>query len=303
MLANLDNEVFFKKVFTNVEVFTAFVKDVLNIDIDIDKVETEKVLSLPTTAIKFKMDLFAEDKKNRTVVEIQKIDYDYTYDRFAHYFMGNIIDLQRSSKTYAYAKDVYVIVVVTSAYKISDINGQPIKEDVMITDINPRNLKGELIEMNNHKMFILNTSYDNQGTPQDIVDWLDLIRESMVNPENPHINTKKTAIAKAVELAEHEKLDPEELADAKIQEMRKIALVLIQKQTREDTTIEVTKEVTIEVTKEVTKEVTREVTREVTKEITDKGIIKAFNRGRLTIEEIAEDFEVTVEYVQQILDL
>ena len=43
MLANLDNEVYFKKVFTDVEVFTAFVKDVLGIDMHISKVETEKV--------------------------------------------------------------------------------------------------------------------------------------------------------------------------------------------------------------------------------------------------------------------
>jgi hypothetical protein len=42
MLANLDNEVHFKQVFTDVEVFCAFVKDVLNITIEIDKVETEK---------------------------------------------------------------------------------------------------------------------------------------------------------------------------------------------------------------------------------------------------------------------
>ena len=33
MLTNLDNEVFFKKVFTDVEVFTAFVKDVLCIEL------------------------------------------------------------------------------------------------------------------------------------------------------------------------------------------------------------------------------------------------------------------------------
>ena len=75
MLANLDNEVHFKKVFTDVEVFTAFVKGVLGIDIKINKVETGKMLS-NASAIKFKMDLFAEDKENRTIVEIQKIDYD-----------------------------------------------------------------------------------------------------------------------------------------------------------------------------------------------------------------------------------
>ena len=77
MLANLDNEVHFKKVFTDVEVFTAFVKDVLGIDMHISKVETEKVLLSKVSAIKFKMDLFAEDKETRTIVEVQKVDYDY----------------------------------------------------------------------------------------------------------------------------------------------------------------------------------------------------------------------------------
>ena len=90
---------------------------------------------MPTkvSAIKFKMDLFAEDEASRTVVEIQKVDYDYTYDRFAHYFMGNLIDMQRSSKDYAFAKEVYIIVVVTSAYRISDKNGKPIKANDPIT--------------------------------------------------------------------------------------------------------------------------------------------------------------------------
>lgn len=86
MLVNLDNEVHFKRVFTDVEVFTAFVQDVLGIALKIDQVETEKVLPSKVGAIKFKMDLFAEDKESRTVVEIQKVDYDYTYNRFAHYF-------------------------------------------------------------------------------------------------------------------------------------------------------------------------------------------------------------------------
>ena len=152
MLANLDNEVHFKQVFTDVEVFKAFVKDVLGIEMDIDKVETEKVLTNTVSAIKFRMDLFAESKDKRTVVELQKIDYDYTYDRFAHYFMGNLIDMQRSSKNYKFAKNVYVIVIVTSAYRISEIDGKPIKDDVLVTDINPRSLRGEVRIMNNSKI-------------------------------------------------------------------------------------------------------------------------------------------------------
>ena len=42
MLGNLDNEVIFKKAFTNKIVFTAFVRDILGIDVVVDKIETEK---------------------------------------------------------------------------------------------------------------------------------------------------------------------------------------------------------------------------------------------------------------------
>jgi hypothetical protein len=275
MLANLDNEVHFKKVFTDVEVFTAFVKDVLDVDIHIDKVETEKVLPSKVSAIKFKMDLFAEDKINRTVVEIQKVDYDYTYDRFAHYFLANLIDVQRQSRDYSFAKEVYIIVVVTSAYKISDITGKPIKEDVLLTDINPRNLKGQIIKMSNHKMIILNTTYIQTDTPDSILDWLNLIRESMKNPENPKINTAKTAIVRAAALANIDELTPEQQAEAKIQEMKKEILAIIEQQSATD----------------------------ATKKIIDISILKAIKRGKLTIQEIAEDFDVTADYIDILLKI
>jgi hypothetical protein len=268
MLANLDNEVYFKKVFTDVEVFTAFVKDILGIDMNIQKVETEKVLPSKVSAIKFKMDLFAEDETNRTIVEIQKVDYDYTYDRFAHYFLANLIEVQQKSRDYSYGKEVYLIVVVTSAYKISDKNGKPIKSDVLITDINPRNLKGEVIDMNNHKMLILNTTYLQTDTPASILDWLTLIRESMKNPENPNININKPAIVKAASLANMDSLSPEELAEAKIQEMKKEAVAVIEDAAR--------------------------------KETRDEGIIEALNLAILNIEQIAAIFKVSTDYIKQI---
>lgn len=270
MLANLDNEVHFKKVFTDVEVFTAFVKDVIGIELKITKVETEKVLPSRVSAIKFKMDLFAEDEENRTVVEIQKVDYDYTYDRFSHYFFANLVDVQRKSDDYSYEKEVYVIVVVTSAYKISDKTGKPIKNDVLITDINPRDLKGQIIRMANHKMIILNPTYIQPDTPKDILDWMNLIRESMKNPKNPNINTQKTAIVKAAKLAEKDKLTPEQLADAKIQEMKKKTVAVIEEQSAKDAD--------------------------------RKRIMQALQKGKMSNEDIAELFEVSMEYVQDIAD-
>lgn len=235
MLANLDNEVHFKKVFTDVEVFCAFAKDILGIEMQITKVETEKVLPSKVSAIKFKMDLFAESIDHRTIVEIQKVDYDYTYDRFANYFLANLIDTQRTSKDYGFGKEVYIIVVVTSAYKMSDKNNKPIKTDVLITDINPRDLKVQVIPMNNHKLVILNTTYVQNDTPEAILDWLNLIRESMKNPENPNINTSKSAIVRAAQLANLDNLSPEQIAEAKIQEMRKEAVAIIEQQSSLET--------------------------------------------------------------------
>lgn len=283
MLANLDNEVYFKKVFTDVDVFCGFVKDVLGIDMHITKVETEKVLDTKVSAIKFRMDLFAEDTENRTAVEIQKVDYDYTVERFTHYFMGNMIDMQRSSKDYAFAKDVYIIVIVTSAYRISEQNGKPIKDDVLVTDINPRTLQGEMRDMFNHKLLILNTAHLQIDTPSNIKDWLDLIVESMKNPANPNINTSKIAIAKAAQLAELNNVTPEELAEAKIQEMRKIKTAL-----------------DIEFGRKEGEANVREAVNEAINETLNKGIKKALKRGKLTIEEIAEDFNVTATYVKMI---
>jgi DNA-nicking Smr family endonuclease len=322
MLANLDNEVHFKKVFTDVDVFRAFVKDVLGIDMNITKVETEKVLPSKTSAIKFRMDLFAEDKANRTVVEIQKVDYDYTYDRFTHYFTGNLVDIQRSSKTYEYAKDVYIIVVVTSAYRMTDKNGKLIKDDVLITDINPRTLNGEVREMHNHKLVILNSTHTNKDTPPAILDWLDLIRESMKNPENPKINTSKPAIVRAAQLAEADNIDPEEVADAKIEEMRKETLARV----------ELDAEKKVKVAQDVAKEAEDKAkeAEDKAKEAEDKAkeaegktkkaedkakkaddklknaqeaqkesIINLLKIGKLSIADIASVFGVTSEYVQQ----
>lgn len=279
MLANLDNEVYFKKVFTDVEVFTAFVKDVLGIEMHIDKVETEKVLPSKVSAIKFKMDLFAEDKETRTVVEIQKVDYDYTYDRFTHYFLGNLIDMQRSSKTYTFAKEVYIIVVVTSAYRISDKNGKPIKDDVLVTDVNPRTLQGEIRDMYNHKMVILNTSNVDKNTPEAIGDWLDLIIQSMQNPEHPRLNTHKPAIMRAAQLAEADNISPEQLAEAKEQEQRKEAVAVIEYITRKAVAAEAAAEA-----------------REKQKE----NIENFLRIGKLSLGEIANAFGVPVEYVQKI---
>ncbi|TAD95614.1 MAG: hypothetical protein EAZ97_15230, partial [Bacteroidetes bacterium] len=85
MLANLDNEVIFKKAFTDKFVLKCFVKDLFGIDFEAETVETEKCFEPKISYIDFKYDIFAESKDKRVVVEIQKVDYDYNFDRFLLY--------------------------------------------------------------------------------------------------------------------------------------------------------------------------------------------------------------------------
>ena len=70
-VASLQYGVIFKKAFSQLDVFNAFVKDILGIEFNCDKVETEKSFTQKIGNVKVEFDLYAEDLKNRVIVEIQ----------------------------------------------------------------------------------------------------------------------------------------------------------------------------------------------------------------------------------------
>jgi hypothetical protein len=143
MIANLDNEVFFKKAFTDTFVLKHFVIDVLEMDLEFEKVETEKSFDPKIGNIDFKYDIFAKSTDKHVIIEIQKVDYDYNFDRFLHYFIMAIAELQRSSKDYGIEKTVYAVVFITAPYKINQKTGIPIKDELLISNLNPKNIKGD----------------------------------------------------------------------------------------------------------------------------------------------------------------
>ena len=104
------------------------------------------------------------------------------------------------------------------------------------------------------------------------------------------INQTNKAIAKAVHRAGLNDLSPEELAEAKELEMKSLARALLIDNSFNDGLEEgLEKGEQIGLQKGLEKE-------------RDKGIRKALKRGRLTMEEIAEDFEVSVEYIKQVVE-
>jgi predicted transposase/invertase (TIGR01784 family) len=223
-IARLDNEVFFKKAFTDPIVFRAFVKDIIGIEVNPEKIETEKAFQPKLGSIAFKYDIFADDPKKRVIIEIQKVDYDHNFDRFLHYHLQAITEQQRTSEDYSVERTVYTIVVLTAPYKINEKTGEWFKDEVLISSLNPKNLKGIERKIYNHELIFLNPNYQGDDTPQNYKDWLELIDESIHNPENPEINILNEGIKRATEVISYEKISPEEWEQSKIEAGRRKVL-------------------------------------------------------------------------------
>jgi predicted transposase/invertase (TIGR01784 family) len=222
MLAPLDNSTIFKTAFTDKTVFKSFVKDILGIDIKVGKIETEKKFEPKVGNIDITLDIFAESTDHRVLIEIQKVDYDYNFDRFLHYFMMAIAQLQKSSEEYSIVQTVYAIIVLTAPIKLDQKNKRPIKDEVLITSVDPRNLEDEVVQVFGHKLIFLNHCYQDENTPVNYLDWLNLIYESIHNPEDYKVNMKHKGIRKAVELIEYDRLTPEQLHRMKVDAQRKV---------------------------------------------------------------------------------
>jgi hypothetical protein len=267
MLVNLDNEVIFKKAFTNKTVFKAFVRDILGIEVEIDKIETEKKFEPKIGYIDFELDIFAETVDKRICIEIQRVEYDHHFDRFLHYFLMLIAEQQRNSKEYNIEQTVYVIVVLTAPYKISEKNGKPILDEVLLLKLNPQTLQGAVRDLYGHQFVCLNPNHPKVETPPQIRYWLDLIYQSIHSPERPVLNMQNEGIKKAMELISFENLTPEERTQAKNKEAAKIALAKTEQHAKKEKAVE---------------------------------IAKKLIKRKLTNEEIAEDTGLTPEQVQEL---
>jgi predicted transposase/invertase (TIGR01784 family) len=233
-LARLDNDVIFKKAFSDKLVLTQFIQDILGIKIKIKKIETDKRFRPKIARINFAYDVFAESTDERVIVEIQRVNYDYNFDRFLHYHTMAIAELQRKATDYKIKQTVYTIVVITSPDIFEDRHGNPIEHDELILDFNPRTRDDQIIDFCEHKLIFLYPRFKNKNTPPSYVDWFDLIQESITHPDEPSINLRNKAIKKAATLIEDDNLSPDEREASKIAAATEITLGLYEKKGRKE---------------------------------------------------------------------
>jgi predicted transposase/invertase (TIGR01784 family) len=170
-VAPLRYDVIFKKAFSDPEIFTAFVEAVLGIKLEIDKVETEKSFAPPIGRVASRFDLFAEDLKNRVIVDIQHVRYEDHYDAFLHYHCAVILEQIIKAENYRPRLAVYSIIVLTS--------GDKHKVDWASIDFDPKTRDNKSLGEIPHKVVYLCPKYATDETPAPLREWLRAIDDTL----------------------------------------------------------------------------------------------------------------------------
>lgn len=241
MLGNLDNEVIFKKAFTDKFVLKCLVKDLFGVDFEAETVETEKRFEPKISHIDFKYDIFAESKDKRIIVEIQKVDYDYNFDRFLLYHNMAIAEMQRTSKEYKTDRVVFTNAVFTSKYVAKDKKGTLVESDILFHYSNLFDLEGKEYDVFGHKLIYLNHNHIKDSTPDGYKDWLNLVKESIKHPDNPTLNLDNEGIKKVSEIIDFKQLSPEEMRETKNSNAAESAKEIYQQEAKMKAQIEIAK--------------------------------------------------------------
>ncbi|EDN71555.1 hypothetical protein BGP_5871 [Beggiatoa sp. PS] len=212
-VAPLRYDVIFKKAFSHPNIFTALVKDFLGIQLKIDEVENDKAFVPSVGNVATKFDLFAEDKQNRVIVEVQHAHYGDSYERFMYYQCSAMVQTIISSSNYRFPVTVITLVFFTGKKTPSPDSG------IIVHDFEPRDLvTGQLLEnIYPHKhqlIFVFTNDSTHENTPSSYREWMQAIDDSLDGEVDEEKYTNPS-IQALFEVIEKDKITPEERARMK----------------------------------------------------------------------------------------
>ena len=205
-VASLRYGVIFKKAFSQPDIFQAFAEAILGIKLHIDHVETEKSFDQAIGNVDTQFDLFAEDKVNRLIIDIQHQRYPDHYHRFLHYHCAALLEQAVAARDYRPTLTVYTIVVLTS--------GDKHRRDMSVIDFDPKDRHGVPLGEIKHKVIYLCPKYHSDETPAEWREWLQAIDDSL-DEQVDESQYKNACIQKVIALIEQDSLSPKERADMK----------------------------------------------------------------------------------------
>jgi predicted transposase/invertase (TIGR01784 family) len=212
-VAPLRYDVIFKKAFSQPALFTALVKDFVGIELEIDEVEHDKAFVPAVGKVAIKFDLFAQDKKNRVIVEVQHAHYSDTYERFLYYQCSAMVETIASSSNYRFPMTVITLVFFTGKKTPSPDSG------IIVHDFEPRDLvTGKLLNEiypRKHKLiFVFTNDATHTKTPKPYREWMQAIYDSLDEQVDETLYTNPS-IQTLFQVIEQDHITPEERARMK----------------------------------------------------------------------------------------
>ena len=199
----------FKRVFSDPVVFSQFASDVLGFPVHVEQVYTEYEYPEPVGYVKIKYDLFAEDTDQRTIIEVQHIREDDSFDRFLYYHLIALAEQVRGYTAYRFNRNVYTIVVLTRL---------PQERHLLfshaVSNMSPVNEFGTQVALYPHRLIFLGPRSVNDKTPATARPWLQLIADSL-DSQVEETNYTSDLFQQIIERMRRNTLSPEELSSIK----------------------------------------------------------------------------------------
>lgn len=164
----------FKKAFSDPEVFSAFVRDIIGVELEFTRIEQEKEFLAPVGKVDIRFDLFGEDTKHRAIVELQHFRQRDMFSRFAYYHLVAQIEQIKSSKKYEAERTVYTIVILTRLPE-----DEHLRFDLASQSSDLITLDGRALGLFGHRIVFVNPRAIAPTTPPHIRQWLELIEDSL----------------------------------------------------------------------------------------------------------------------------
>jgi predicted transposase/invertase (TIGR01784 family) len=164
----------FKKAFSDPEVFSGFVRDVLGLELQFTHIEQEKAFLAPIGNVDVRFDLYGEDVEHRVIVELQHVREEDAFARFHYYHLVSQIEQVTSSRNYNIDRTVYTIVVLTRLP-----TERHLRFDVASQSSDLVTLDGRQLGLFKHRIVFVNPRAITGSTPEPLRRWLELIEDSL----------------------------------------------------------------------------------------------------------------------------
>lgn len=218
MIGPLDNQIIFRKAFTNKIVFKSFVRDILGIEIETDKIETGGKLDYNTIYADLGLDVFAESTDQQTFVVLHVLEIRSSFERSFDKFLTWIHQQQKQTDT-----KLYAVVFLAAPFKMNFRDA--VRNKQCLEHIHPKELSHKIFESCGYQTVVLNPYYSAEDISKKMQDWLNLFIQSIQdNPDISTLNTENEGINKVIELVNFDNFTPTDRMHLKNKTASKVVL-------------------------------------------------------------------------------